>query len=120
MKFIEVNCKLSGLCRGKILLGVYRDIRVISLVSKEQRYFHGCTQSVIVSEFHEWKKSTPIVLLVVAVYVEILFQSLVGAFSLSVAFWVICGSEMKSHIESFSKRSEEVPYKFCSMVGGDM
>ena len=62
----------------------------------------------------------PLTLLVVAVYSEILFQCLVGAFGLSITFRVISRSEVKSHVESFSERSEEVQDKLRSAVGCDM
>ena len=87
---------------------MYCDVRVISLVGKEQRYSCSSTWSIVVSELRERKKFLPIVLLVIAVNSEVLFQCLVGAFGLSVAFRVISGGEVKSHVESFSERSEEV------------
>src|ERR1700736_4463287 len=105
---VEVYRKFSSSCGGKVPLGVYCDVGVISFIRKEWGDIRGCTWSVIVSKFHDWEKSIPIVLLVVAVNAEVLFQGLVGAFGLSVAFWVVSGSETKLHIESFSERPEEV------------
>ena len=99
---------------------MYCDIRVISLVGKEWRYSCSSTWSIIISEFHEWKKFLPIVLLVIAVNLEVLFQCLVGAFGLSVAFRVVSRGEVKSHVESFSERSEEVRDELHSAVGGDV
>jgi len=96
---------------------VYCDIQVISLVGKEWRYSCSSTWSIVVSELQERKKSLPIVLLIVAVNLEVLFQCLVGAFSLSVTFRVVSGGEMKSHIESFSEGPDEVQDELCSMVG---
>jgi hypothetical protein len=89
-------------------LRVYHDVQIISLVGKEWGYSCSSTRSTVVCELRKRKKFFPIVLLIVAVYAEILLQCLVGAFSLSVAFRVISGSEMKSHVESFSEKSEEV------------
>ena len=99
---------------------MYRDIRVISLVGVEWRYTGGSTWSIVVSELRKWEKSLPIVLLVVAVNSDVLFQCLIGAFGLSVAFRMISGGEMKSHIESFSERSEEVRDELRAAVGGDV
>ena len=99
------------------MLGVHCDIRMVSFVGIEWGYSCSSTQSIVVSELRKRKKFRPIVLLIVAVYAEVLFQCLVGAFSLSIAFWVISGGEVKSHIESFSERSEEVQDKLCSAVG---
>jgi len=81
---------------------------MISLVGKEWGYSSGSTQSIVVCKLCEQEKFLPVDLLVVAVNSEVLFQCLVGVFGLSVAFRMISGGEMKSHIESFSERSEEV------------
>ena len=97
-------------------LGVYHDVRMISFIGKERRYSCGGTRSIVVREFRKWKKFGPIVLLIIAVYVKVLFQCLVGAFGLSVAFWMIPGGEMKSHVEDFSEGSEEVRDKLHSAV----
>src|ERR1700691_5703759 len=91
---------------------------MISFVGKERGYSCCSTQSIVVCELHKCKKFGPIVLLIIAVYAEVLFQCLVSAFCLSVSFWVISGSKVKRHIESFSKRSEEVRDELCSVVGG--
>ena len=90
------------------MLRVYHDDRMISFVGKERRYSCGGTRSIVVCEFSKWKKFRPIVLLIIAVYAKVLFQHLVGAFGLSVAFWMIPRGEMKSHVEDFSEGSEEV------------
>ena len=99
---------------------MYCDVQMISLVGEEWRYPRSSTQSIIVSEFLEQKKFFPIVLLIVAVNLEVLFQCLIGTFGLSVAFRMVSRSEMKSHVESFSERSEEVRDELHSVVGGHM
>ena len=101
-------------------LQVYRDVRVISLVSKEWGYSSGSTRGIVVCELREWEKLSPVVLLVVAVNPDILFQCLICAFGLSVAFRMVTGGEMKLHIESFSERPEEMRDELCSAVGGDV
>ena len=98
------------------MLRVYRDVRMISFIGKERRYSRGGTRSIVVCELHKWKKFGPIVLLIIAVYVEVLFQCLVGAFGLSIAFWVIPGGEMKPHVKDFSEGSEEVRDELHSVV----
>ena len=87
---------------------MYRDIRVITLVGVEWRYTGGSTWSIVVSELRKWEKSLPIVLLVVAVNSDVLFQCLICVFGLSITFRVVSGGEMKLHVESFSERPEEV------------
>jgi len=114
VQFIEVNRKILVHAEESFALGVYCNVRVISLVGEEWRYPHGNTWSIIECELREWEKLMPIVSLVIAVYAEILFQCLVGAFSLSVAFRVISGSEVKPHVEGFSEMSEEVQDELCS------
>jgi len=102
------------------VLRVYRAVRVISLVGEEWRYSGGSTRSIVVCKLREWEKSLPIVLLVVAVNLEVLFQCLVGAFGLSIAFRVVSRGEVKLHVESFSKRPKEVRDELRSTVEGDM
>ena len=99
---------------------MYRDVRVISLVSEEWGYSGGSTRGIIVCEFREREKLSPVVLLVVAVNPDVLFQCLIGTFGLSVAFRMVTGSEMKLHIESFSERPEEVRDELRSAIGGDV
>ena len=62
----------------------------------------------------------PIVLLIVAIDVSILFQGLICTFSLSISFGVVTGGEMEPHIQGCSKRSEEVGYKLRTMAGGEV
>ena len=100
------------------MLGVYCDVRMISFVGKERGYSCSSTWSIVVCEFCKRKKFGPIVLLIIAVYLEVLFQCLVGVFGLSVSFWVISRSEMKLDVESFSERSEEVRDELHSAVRG--
>ena len=102
------------------MLRVYRAVRVISLVGEEWRYSGGSTRSIVVCKLREWEKSLPIVLLVVAVNLDVLFQCLICAFSLSIAFRVVSGGEMKLHRESFSERPEEVRDELCATVRGDV
>ena len=93
------------------------NVRVISFISKEWGYSCSSTRSIVISELRKCEKFGPVVLLIVAVYAEVLFQCLVGAFGLSVTFWVISGGEVKLHVESFTKRSKEVRDELCSTVG---
>ena len=99
---------------------MYRDVRVISLVSEEWGYSSGSTQGIVVCELREREKLSPVVLLVVAVNPDVLFQCLIGVFGLSVAFRMVTGGEMKLHIESFSERPEEVRDELRSAIGGDV
>ena len=62
----------------------------------------------------------PIVLLVVAIDLEVLFQSLISSFSLSITFGMISGSEVQLHVQCNSEGLEEVGYKFCTAIRSDM
>ena len=74
------------------------DVGMIAFVGEEWSYVHSGARGVVVCEFGERKEFRPIVLLVVAEYVKVLFQHLIKTFSLSVAFWVIAQSEVNLHI----------------------
>ena len=65
-------------------------------------------------------ESFPVILLVVAVHMQILFQSLICSFSLPIAFGVISRSEVKLHIQSLSERSEKMGNELRSAVRCDM
>ena len=62
----------------------------------------------------------PVVLLIVAEYLEVLFEGSVSAFSLTITFRMITRSEMECHIESFTKRAEKMGDKFRTSVRGDV
>ena len=60
----------------------------------------------------------PIVLLVIAKYLEVLFQGLISPFGLSVAFRMISRGEMKLHVKCFSKRNEKLGDELRTTVRG--
>jgi len=57
---------------------------------------------------------------VVAIDSELLFQSLISSFGLSITFRMISGSEVKLHVQCSSEGPEEVGYKFHTVTGSDM
>ena len=61
-------------------------VQMITFISEEQRDSSSCAQSIVVSEFSKWKQSIPVVLLIIAEYPKVLFQSLISPFCLSVTF----------------------------------
>src|SRR3984957_802070 len=99
---------------------MYCNVGVITFISEERRNTRCSTRSIVKSKLDQWKESFPVILLVVAVHTQILFQSLICSFSLPIAFRVISGSEVKLHIQSLSERSEEVGNELGSTVGRDM
>ena len=79
------------------MFGVDGKIRMIALIGKEQRDSHSRTWSIIIGEFRKWKEHVPIVL-VVAEYLQVLFQGLISPFCLSITFGVISGGEGELHV----------------------
>ena len=70
----------------KVLFWVCGDVGVIPLVCKEWGSTSSGIGGVIIHKFCEGQEVEPVVLLVVAVDSEVLFQGLAGAFSLPVTF----------------------------------
>ena len=84
------------------------NVQVVALIGIEGCNTSGCTCCVIVCELSEWEQAEPIVLLVIAVDSDVLFQSLISSFGLSITFRMITQGEMKLHVETETERSEEV------------
>jgi len=93
---------------------------VVAFIGEEGGDSGSVTWSVVVGEFRDRKERGPVVLLIVAVAVEVLFQRLVNAFGLAVAFRLISRSEVKLYVEGFTESAEEVGDKFGTAVGGDV
>jgi len=65
------------------------DVQIISLISKEWRNTGNSTWSIIVGKLHKRQEFRPVILLVVTIYMEVLLESLIHVFSLSITFKVI-------------------------------
>ena len=98
VKFIEVCYEILGLSRDDVMIGVNGDGRVIAFVGVEWRDTSGSMWSVVICKFCKRKKHTPIILLKVNVHSEILFESLINSFSLSISFRMITGGEVNTHV----------------------
>ena len=59
-------------------------------------------------------------MLVIAIDSEVLFQSLISLFRLSITFRMVSGSEVKFHVQCGSEGLEEVGNEFRAAVGSDM
>ena len=75
---------------------------MVSFIGEKRRDSSGGIRGVIISKLGDGEQVRPIVLLVVAVYSEVLLQSLIHSFSLSVTFRVITGGKVEFHVQSFS------------------
>ena len=71
------------------MIKVRGDAEMVSFVSKEQGDSCGGIRGIVIGELGDRKQIQPIVLLVVAIYSEVLFQGLFHSFGLSVALGVI-------------------------------
>jgi hypothetical protein len=99
---------------------MYCDVQVVSFVGEERGSASGCTQGIVVSGFSEGKEQGPVVLLVVAEYMEVLFECLIESFSLSIFFRMIARGEVNLHVQHLSKESEEAGNKLGSVVASNM
>ena len=83
---------------------------MISTVGKEGGYSCGSGLCVVVAEFGNWQQPFPVVLLIFAVYLEILVQGGIGPFHLSVRLRVEGCTEVALYPECFR-------YLFPEVVG---
>ena len=65
------------------------EVQVIAFVGVEWGDLCCGTQGIVVCELAEWKELVPVILLVVAVDPDILFQGLVSALSLPTTFQMV-------------------------------
>src|ERR1700726_2494410 len=103
VEFIQVHSEFSGMNRSHFAFWVHRYIRMITLVHKEWGNLRSGARSIVVGKFHQGQEFGPVVLLIIAVTMEVLFQCLVSLFCLSVALRVIPRSEVQGHIEDFAQ-----------------
>jgi len=99
---------------------IHGDVQMKIFVSEERGNASSGAQSIIVSEFCQREEFGPIVLLIIAIDSNVLFQGLICSFSLSVSFGVITRGEVELHIQSCSERLEEVGYKLGASVGSNV
>ena len=120
VEFVKVDGEFTGPRGGKVALRVDGESGVVTLVGEEGRD-SGCgVRSVVVRKLRKREEFGLVVLLIVAVNTEVLFQGLVDALRLTVAFGVVTGSEVELHVESFPEGAEEVGDKLRTSVGGDV
>src|ERR1700731_4308877 len=85
VELIQVHSEFSGTDRSHFAFRVHRYIRMITLVRKEWGNPCSGARSIVVGEFRQGQEFGPVVLLIIAVTMEVLFQRLVSSFRLSVA-----------------------------------
>ena len=89
---------MGGLGRANVGL-VNGDLRVIPLICEEGRDLSRGMGGVIVGEFREREVRCPIILLIISVYAEVLFEDLIDALGLSVGLGVVGGREVGGDVE---------------------
>src|ERR1700719_1808058 len=93
---------------------------MITLLLKEWGNPRSGARSIVVGEFRQGQEFGPVVLLIIAVTTEVLFQRLVSLLCLSVALRVIPRSEVQGHIEDLAQRAEKTRDKLGAVIGGDV
>jgi len=94
VEFLEVGGVF--LCSGRAETEVRIDCKVgvVAFIGKERGNTSCCARGVVKRELRKWKEFGPVVLLVITVDLEVLFQGLVCLFGLTVSFWVVARCEM--------------------------
>src|SRR6202030_4476794 len=93
---------------------------MITLLLKEWGNPRSGARGIVVGEFRQGEEFGPVVLLIIAVTTEVLFQRLVSSFRLSVALWVVPRSEVQGHIEDLAQRVEKTRDELGATIGGDV
>src|SRR3984893_11639214 len=120
VELIQVHSEFLGTNRSYFAFRVHRYIRMITLVRKEWGNPRSGARSIVVGEFCQGEEFGPVVLLIIAVTTEVLFQRLVSSFCLSVALRVIPRSEVQGHIEDLAQRAEKTRDELGAAIGGDV
>ena len=101
----------SSAVGGQIPLGGNREVWVVSFVSEERGHTGSLARRIFVGELSQRKQLGPVVLLVVAVGVEVLFEGLIDLLGLTIPFRMVSRSEMELHIKRCAKAAEEMGNK---------
>jgi len=120
MEFLEVGGVFLSAGGTEAQVGVDCNVGVVAFIGEEGTDTSGCARGVVKRKLCKWKEFGPVVLLVVTVDSEILFECLVCPLGLTISFWEIARGEMKGNSESFSERAEEVGDELRTSVRGDM
>ncbi len=81
---------------------------MVSFVSKERGHTSSLARHVVVDELSQRKQLRPVVLLVVAVGAEVLFEGLIDLLSLTIPFRMIPRSEVEFYIKRCAEAAEKV------------
>ena len=107
VKFFEVDGEFVGASGGEAVFGVDGDFWMETFVSEEGGDSSGCTRSIVVREFGKGQEVGLIVLLIITICAEVLFERLIHPFGLAISLGVIPGGEVEGHVEGLSESAEE-------------
>ena len=93
---------------------------VIAPVGIERGNGGSHARSIVVSDLREWEQSEPVVLLIVAVDTDVLFQGLISVLGLTITFGMVSRGEVQLHVQGHAKRLEEVRDKLGTPITGHM
>jgi hypothetical protein len=96
------------------------EVQVVALVGEERRHTSSGTWCVVVGEFGNGGEWFPVALLIVAIDPEVLFQSLVSMFSLTLTLRMVSWGEVQLHFESSPQGLPEMWYKLGTPVRSDV
>ena len=90
--------------------------RVIAVIGKEWGHTSGCILGIVVYEFRKGEKLVPVILLIVAIDPQILFQRLIYPFCLPIRLGVVRCGPVALDIEPFEQMSGEVRDKLGAPI----
>ena len=93
---------------------------MIPLIGEKEGDTCSCTQSIVVGKFHKGQKVSPVVLLVVTIHIEVLFQILISSLSLAIPLWMVSRDEVEIDIQSLIEGMKEMRYKLWTPIRGDI
>ncbi len=84
------------------------DVQVVSLVGEEREHTSNLARCIVVGELSQRKQLGPVVLLVVAVGAEVLFEGLIDPLGMTIPFRMIFRSEVELYTKLCTEAAEEM------------
>lgn len=97
-----------------------RDRREVTFVGHERLDARSVVRSAVIDELGERKEIVPVVLVVIDVDPEVLFECLVDAFGLTVGLRMVSGGVVHADLEKVAKRAEKERNELGASVGADV
>ena len=94
--------------------------RVVAVIGEEWRNWRSRMRSVVVGEFCNREKVSPIILLIGAIQAKIAFERLIRSLGLTIGFGVVGCRKLELHVEALSERSGEVRSEERTAIGNDV